>query len=282
MNSYHMNDIDIAKYIIRRGQRFFIDICDRGCGSGCAYCYVNSKDEGQELLTLSQVQQICEWIDAECGNAPKIISLCPNTEPMKSPESIELTLYVVRFFSSRNSYIQISTKERMPKSFLREINQLTEGRIFINVSIPYVVSAATVEPHAAPVEERLRNFFDIKEYPNLNACLYIKPFGAEAAENRQLFVDIIQKYGIETVCVGVEFPKGVEDPCLSLYDKKIAPMLFGEQAEKIDGFVREVRQNTGAKVFGSSVCCIYHYLKENCLLDIPQYDYTLCEDCDCR
>ena len=281
MNRYCGDYTDIKNYVIKCDQRFYIDICDRGCGNGCVYCYVDSKNEKQELLKLSQIQKICEYIDVEYGNVPKIISLCPNTEPMKSPESIELILYIIRFFIPRNSYIQISTKERIPKSFLNEINRFAEGRIFINTSLPYIINASAVEPRATPIEERLQNFLNIKEYPNLNACLYIKPFSEDAYRNAQSFIDIIEKYGIDTVCVGVEFQKGTEVPCRSLYDKQIAKVLFKEQAERLNDFVRKLRQNTKAKVFGSSVCCIYHRFNKKCLLDIPQYDNMLCKDCAC-
>lgn len=281
MNRYCGDYTDIKKYVIKCEQRLFIDICDRGCGNGCTYCYVDSKNEKQELLKLSQIQRICEYVDAEYGNAPKIISLCPNTEPLKSPESIKLILYLTRFFIPHNSYIQISTKEKIPESFLREIDRFAEGRLFINISLPYIINASAVEPGAAPLEERLQNFLDIKKYPNLNACLYIKPFSTEAYRNAQRFIEIIEKYEIDTVCVGVCFQKGTEVPCRSLYNKQIAKELFSEQAERLNDFVRELRQNTTAKVFGSSVCCIYHHFNKNCLLDIPQYDNMLCEDCAC-
>lgn len=281
MNQYCADYTDIKKYVIKCNQRFFINICDRGCGNGCVYCYVDSKNEEQELLSLSQIQRICEYIDAEYGSTPKIISLCPNTEPLKSPESIKLILYVIRFFIHRGSYIQISTKERIPKPFLDEINRYAEEKIFINISLPYIVNVGVIEPGAAPIEERLQNFLEIKKYPNLNACLYIKPFNADSYKSAQLFINIIEKYGIDTVCVGVEFQKGADVPCRSLYDERTAKALFEEQTESLNDFVKELRQNTGAKIFGSSVCCIYQHFNKKCLLNIPQYDSTLCDDCAC-
>lgn len=273
---------DIEKYIVVRGQRIFIDISSRGCGSGCAYCYVDRKNEKQQLLSFCEIQCICELVDSKYGCASKIVSLCPNTEPLKSADSIKLILYIIRFFISRGSYVQISTKEKTPTYFLEEMNRLARGRIFINISVPYITNADTLEPGAAPVSERLNNFIMIKKYRNLNACLYIKPFSERAFLEKDVYIDTINKYRVNTVCVGVNFDTNEKNPCQSLHNERVARMLFEKQGAEIDRFVNVLRTRTKSKVFGSSVCCICSSLNEPCLLSLFNYDNVICEDCTCR
>ena len=122
----------LMKYIILQEDRIFIDICQRGCGNGCAYCYVETNNESQVLLDMIQIEQICEYIKnhVECRN--RIISLCPNTEPLKTTESIRMILYIIKFFLPLGCYIQISTKERVPEYFLKELQEVDSSRIYIN------------------------------------------------------------------------------------------------------------------------------------------------------
>lgn len=272
----------LEKYIVARGQRIFIDISAHGCGSGCAYCYVDEKEEEQQLLSMCDIQSICELVERKYGCASKIISLCPNTEPLKSADSIKLILLIIRFFISRGSYVQISTKEKIPDYFLEEINGLARGRIFINISVPYITNADALEPGAASVSERLCNFILIEKYKNLNSCLYIKPFSERAFAEEKAYIDAINKYRVNTVCVGVNFDTNEKNPCQSLHNENVARVLFEKQGAELDRFVNVLRAHTKAKIFGSSVCCICSSLKQPCLLSLFNYDNVICEDCTCR
>ena len=109
-----------AKYIIYENNRVFIDISKEGCGSGCTYCYVPSKNESQKLLSIEEIEKICIYVYRKYHNKIKIVSLCPNTEPLKSSQSIELVLNIANFFSPKDCIIQISTKEKNTFIFFKK------------------------------------------------------------------------------------------------------------------------------------------------------------------
>lgn len=269
----------LDEYIIVQKQRIFIDICIRGCGSGCAYCYVQSKGQKQELLSLNQIKSVCEIIKSKYDCHNRIISLCPNTEPLKTDESINLVLYIARFFIALGAYIQISTKERIPEYFFKEINSIAEGKIYLNISIPYLINTEKIEPNAGSVKDRLQNFIEIQKYSNLNICLYIKPFNSSSIDMQYEYINMIKFYDIKMVCVGVEFDKSGEMPCQSLYNEDQAKRLFEQQHSNIDSFIGKIRSCTSAKVYGSSICCIHNDFFEQCSLRLFKYDEVVCQDC---
>ena len=279
MNNSKKDDIQLEKYIIVQKQRIFIDICEYGCGSSCAYCYVPTKSKSQRLLSFDQIQHICHFIGTNYNCHKRIISLCPNTEPLKTEESINLILYIVRFFISLGSYIQISTKEKIPKYFLKAVDSISQGRVYINISIPYLINSEILEPNAAPVNERFDNFIEIQKYRNLKACLYIKPFDSQSPDIQTQYINMINSYNIQTVCVGVKFEKTTPLPCQSLYNKPQAKKLFEQQYLEINNFIMKIRGSTSARVYGSSICCIHNDFLEKCTLSLFEYDNLVCRDC---
>lgn len=271
-----MNELE--KYIIVEGERVFVDICKKGCGSKCAYCYVPQNGDKQVLLSKEQILTICKYIDEKFRRPGMIISLCPNTEPLKSKECIELILLIAKYFSSCSCYIQISTKEVVPRYFLEEMNDLERAKVYINISIPDIVNSGKLEPYAALVEERLHNFEVIKEYENINVCLYIKPFIAKR-EAWKRYVSLINKYKITRVCVGPQFIDNIGVPCTSLYIEEKARRIYNNQRENIKHFSQMLRKYTDAQIYSSSVCCIYNDFCDNCTLRLFRYEVNLCADC---
>lgn len=272
-------DTELGKFIVKKGPRVFIDISSSGCGNGCSYCYVSSREEPQKLLDFHQIKNICELIASESNCASSIISLCPNSEPLKSTDSIERVLYIIRFFLQQGAFIQISTKELIPDYFLRSINEIAKKRLFINISIPFIRNADTIEPGAATIEDRTHNFANLVRYENLIPCLYIKPFSSTIAEYADDYINLINNYNIKYVCVGVNFRQNETVPCQSLYCSRVAKELFEKQSYGINNFIRIIRSNTTAKVFGSSVCCICNTQNTKCLIDLGKYNKFICEDC---
>ena len=274
-----LNDnFEVLKYIIVQDERIFIDICERGCGSGCLYCYAPSHNDAQILLDRKQIKMICAYIKDNYNFDKKIISLCPNTEPLKSKESIELVLYIIDFFSNECCYIQISTKERIPEYFLKRINVLSNPKIYINISIPVICNSSVIEPGAASVKERFDNFAMKDIYHNIHFCLYIKPFIMKE-QDRNLYLEYINHYQIDTVCIGATFDKDCEVPCISLYNKDKAQKIYDLQVESINEFIELLHNTTKAKVFGSSVCRIYNQYYDICVLELFRYSEQICKDC---
>lgn len=269
------------KYIIEKGRRIFIDICESGCGNGCLYCYAPYHNEPQKLLKKKQIDAICRYVRDNYCFDNKIISLCPNTEPLKSKKSIELIIYIIKFFSHENCYIQISTKELIPEYFLENIEKDSKSRIYINISVPTIKNSNLIEPNAALAEQRINNFLHKKIYDNINFCLYIKPFILQEQE-QELYVDYINRYDIDTVCVGPTFNIDSEIPCISLYDQYKAQKMYSIQISSIDTFISLLRKKTKARVFSSSVCCIYSDYYNECVLKLFDYGEQLCRDCSLK
>lgn len=268
------------RHIIIEKNRIFIDICNSGCGSGCTYCYVPSKNEPQSLLDIDQIEQLCIYIKMHIECSKKIISLCPNTEPLKTNECIQRILYIIKFFLPLGCFVQISTKELVPEYFLNELQKIDERKIYFNVSIPFLSNVEKIEPSAALVEERLNLFKQAYAHPLLNLCLYIKPFIKKNKIEQMQYVKLINKYKIKNVCVGVAFTRdSTELPCLSLYRNTTASDLFVEQSPQINEFVALLRNKTKANIFGSSVCSIYNDHYNTCDLQLSKYDVSLCSDC---
>lgn len=259
--------------------RIFIDICEHGCGSGCIYCYAPYHNESQRLLSKEHIGLICKYIKDNYNCSKKIISLCPNTEPLKSKESVELILYIINFFADMDCYIQISTKEIIPKYFLEEIHNLSKSKKYINISIPVLKNSKILEPNAASIEERFNNFMMKNTYSNIDFCLYIKPFIMKEQE-QNLYVEYIKRYQIDTVCVSPTFNNDSKVPCISLYDKEKAQKMYDVQIDSMNKFIELLRSTTKAKVFGSSICCIYNEHYNECVLELFHYSKQICEDCN--
>lgn len=271
---------EVSDYIIVQERRFFIDIAKKGCGSGCAYCYVSSKDESQVLLNQEQIKQICIYLQKHYECRGRIISLCPNTEPLKSDASRKLVLYIIRFFLKCGSYIQISTKESIPDEFLRKIDSIAKRRVYFNISIPFLKNTSEIEPFAGNIVDRFENFSYAKRYSNICFCLYIKPFTKHAYQYCQLYIDMINKYHIDTVFVGVQFDYQLDQPCQSLYIEDKATELLTKQKENICLLIHKLRNETNALVFGSSICRIHNDFNIPCSLMMFKYDKVFCSACN--
>lgn len=266
-------------YVTYQNGRVFIDICNSGCGSACKYCYSPTCFDAQHLLSIEEIKLICEYILENYLHKIEVVSLCPNTEPLKSNKSIQLVLYIVDFFTNLDCKIQISTKEIIPLYFLDKLNSISKNNIFLNISIPLLEESSIIEPFAASIEERFKNFKKIKLFNHLSSCLYIKPFFNKKKEFPQ-YINLINELRIDNVCVGVKFTNSTNNPCVSLYDNVVAKDLFENQIEAILDFITEIRELTKAKVFGSSICCIKKNYKEKCDIKLYRYNELLCTDCD--
>lgn len=267
-----------SKYILVKPDRIFIDICKSGCGSGCSYCYAPQHNESQVLLNINEIMLICKYIKERYNCKKRIISLCPNTEPLKSESSIKLVLYIVRYFSDLDWIVQISTKEKIPVTLLEDINSIKNACVYFNISIPTITNSKIIEPFASLVKDRLSNFDFIGKYEKITFCLYIKPFFARK-KDYETYVEIINNYRIQNVCIGPLFLNNEEVPCASLYTKETVEKIYNEQLLNIVSFSKLIRDRTKAKVYNSSVCCIYNKFFTQCVLELFYSDASLCDDC---
>jgi DNA repair photolyase len=271
--------INIESFVQKENGRIFVDIALQGCGSGCSYCYIPSPSKSQQLIELSELKDVTEYIEGIL-NPGDIISFCPNTEPLKTEKSRDYIYYIIKHFAKDDVVFQIATKESIPESFLRRINELsTIVPITVSVSIP-LLETNLHEPKAAQLQERLDDFRRISKFDNLRSCFYIKPFFSLSMLEKDRFCELINEYAPDDVCVGLEFEKDSVRPCATLHHPVEAGRLLQKADDnKIYEFARYLRDNTEKKVFHSSVCIVANRNNAKCLLDIKNKDNIFCADC---
>lgn len=277
----------ISEYLQIFEKRVFFDISYRGCGSGCVYCFTRAPEEEQQLLPLSVIDEMCNYILSLDHSSELVVSFCPNTEPMKSAESRSLVLHAINRLHRTVRIIQIATKELIPLSYLEQLNAISskKGNIRISVSLPFLIGANNIEPFAASVNQRLQNFINIKLFPRLLSVLYLRPFNIQMLHNQCAYEEIINQYLPDDVCLGAEFVKkvGLDETqyCTFMYDKGEAQSIFTRaEIEDIFTFADFLRTHCGCKVFYSSICNISNSIDYGFCLNLSQYDSRYCLDCD--
>lgn len=273
-----MNNI-LNKLMLQKGDRIFLDVSYSGCGSGCKYCYVESAQLAQQLIHYSDLEKICAYLKREHICDDKIVSFCPNTEPFKSLESSERILFLIRHLNPASRCFQISTKEEIRDDIFADLGKISEDTpVFINISIP-VIDSELLEPYAAPVGARLRNFVKAKPFSNIYSGLYIKPFFNTALDFRQEYLQIIKDYSPDYICVGFLFDLKTKNPCTSLYQSTVAYNLLQQQQESMLDFIAEIKKERPCLIVCSSVCAIYKILGIKCDLKLWLYNSDICNSC---
>ncbi len=263
----------------------FVDIAYTGCGSGCHYCYVESRCNPQQLADYYDLSIVCRKIftyHKKWNNL--IVSFCPNTEPFKSDDSCNRILYILQKLTTYNLpdksiIIQISTKEVMNDTLLNQLEEFSRKiPIFINISLPLFDNNKT-EPFAGNQNDRISNIYKIKKHENLKCGLYIKPVSIKTTEHVEKYIYAINRYHPDYVCLGVRFIQKSNPPCLSLYDIEIASNLFLSQDWLLQHLIFLLKKNTECSIVFSSICPIIKMLDAHCSLELWKYNSILCEEC---
>jgi hypothetical protein len=271
---------NLDKFIKKVRGRIFVDIATDGCGSGCTYCYITEPHRNQTLVNKLELKSIIKHID-KLISKNDILSFCPNTEPLKSVDSRSYILNIIENFKERDVVFQISTKEFISKEFLENLNLLnTKNPIEILISIPLLEGIDKHEPNAGKLVERLENFKSIGGFKNLRSCLYIKPFNNLNIQYKDQYVDIINNFCPDDICIGLSFSKDLISPCSTLHDfTKAKELLEVTDMNVIFAFAEYLRQRTCKKIFYSSVCVLTNNTKSSCILDLKNNDLRFCKDC---
>ncbi len=275
---------NISSFFQKYDKRIFIDVASNGCGNACVYCFTKNPEAPQVLLDVSVIDEICDYVLSLPDRKDYIISLCPNTEPMKSEKSRELVLHIIKRLIGTVKFVQIATKELIPEKYLSSLNSLAErdGQVRISVSVPYLEYAKTLEPGAAAIADRLKNLENIKKFEKLLSVLYLRPFNKQMLADKQIYADIIKYYKPDNICLGAEFVPKVDEnqQCTYMYEKELKPEIFEKpEMDEIFGFADFLRKEAGCKVFYSSVCNIANCGDYGCILKLGNHDARYCKDC---
>lgn len=272
------------QFITVSGDRIFLDIASSGCGNGCLYCYVNSRNDSQILIDNEMIDQICEFlIDLNQNRDYKVISFCPNTEPLKNSRSIEIVCEIINRLARFNYIFQISTKEILDHHTLIILNRLCQFKkqIFLNISIPVVTSSSRLEPFCQSAKARFLNIDLIAQYPNLSSCIYIKPFLNETIEDKEYYIDAIKNHHPNYLVVGFEFKNhNIKMPCTILHHSETASSIFNFDLNSMHCFVSELKEVFLGKINYSSICNIYQGFNLKCEISLNQFYKPCCFECE--
>ena len=190
--------------------RVFVDVASSGCGSGCSYCYIDAPAAQQITLAAEDVEAITHQLVASDrfvpGSRGTLVSLSPNSEPFKSEESVEAVSRILQTVLPLGNPIQIPTKEIVPQKIVDILDRLAtdERQVVIFISLSSFDSAHRLEPHAAPLSQRLYNGTIIHGH-KAQSCAYIKPFLASALSEIDSFVEAINSSQFDVACVGMRY-----------------------------------------------------------------------------
>ena len=242
--------------------RVFLDISASGCSSGCSYCYISGPTRPQVLLSHQEldasITQLDELRIVDVGPKGTLISLCPNTEPFKTPLSTELLLRVLHRILPWKNAVQISTKEVIPPAVLEEIDSLAAfpGQVVLFTSCSTISRASVIEPGAAPPSERFRNFGTAKALGarKVVSCLYVKPFLPVTQRDQSAFIEVLQTLRPDAACVGILYQK-TDKPAVTALRHPAHPELgSGGIKVQMKEFGTALSQSVGLPVFYTSPC----------------------------
>lgn len=190
------------------GNRVFFRISNRGCGSGCTYCYISHPRQAQELLSSAEVGAACDALVRSPtfvpGRTGTIISLAPETEPFKSANSALLTLQVINTLSGYGNPIQVSTKELVDESVYEQIDRSCQfpGQVLVFTSITSLHRSKYMEPDAPLATRRFLNFHSTNNR-NFRTCLYIKPFIRAILKDYTMLCELLAEFPPSAICIGM-------------------------------------------------------------------------------
>lgn len=239
--------------------RFFIDIAEIGCGNGCKYCYTKKPKAMQELVPYNNFLTSLDYLETHPGYKPgmrgSLISLCPDTEPLKSEAAVAYVTAVLKKFLPLGNPIQISTKEMISGHLLEDIDRLRlyQNQVIFFISSSTISKAKEIEPNAAPIETRIKNIESLKKY-NIPSCLYVKPILSETLKDQDRYIEIIKKFKPTYICLGIHYIKNmIKD---TVFNHPVHPHNLNSYG--VDSRVRQFKQELGniphIKIFYSATC----------------------------
>jgi DNA repair photolyase len=246
--------------------RVFIDVAQSGCGFGCKYCYTPGKLQPQQFLIkelfLESLYSVVNDKRYKEGMFGTVITLSPNTEPLKDEQSQDFVNEVLKLFLPKGNHIQIATKGLINSKLLSTIakNAQHEDQIILYISLPTISHQAKNEPYARPLSERLQNFKLTREL-NIKNCLYIKPFLARTGKDIDKFKSLIGEINPDFICSGVRVSEKDNFTVLYKDHNKYRSVVFDNNNKGMLTFTKQLSTITNRLVFNCS-SCITAYIRK--------------------
>ncbi|CUX37679.1 MULTISPECIES: hypothetical protein [Agrobacterium] len=239
------------------GDRVFINITTRGCGSGCSYCYIISPAGPQVFVDDAALSNSAEALLQSPyfrpGRNGTIVSLCPDSEPFKDERSTEKVLCVLRAVLSLGNPVQIPTKEKVPEAALEVIStHAYPNQVVLFTSFSSLAKAGKIEPRAAPVADRIRNFALARKH-GVFVCMYLKPFLPATLKDLDHVLQVLEAERPDAICVGMLYTTTQQQD--SAYTHPVHASLTARPLDDdFNTFVAAVKAQGLVPLFHSSVC----------------------------
>lgn len=241
-----------SNFVYGDAKRIFVNT-DMGCNANCQYCYLSSLGivHGERKISAHQAIELVENLKYyKSGKNGSIISIGCYSECMDE-DNIADTTALVKYFISKNNFVQLSTKKKIERNFFDELIQCAniERYLWICVSLPVITDSPLIEEGTDSPYERMKNFDMCQQY-GIHSVLYIKPY-LEGVTNRdiRLYSELVTRYNIPAV-VG-EMLSTRQTPKKATVGEK---RLFEYKINGMDEFVVQLEKKT--KVYSHSVDCI--------------------------
>lgn len=186
-------------------ERIFINTAI-GCDAKCKYCYLpniginevtKNIDKNIILNEVDKREAEANFVEGPQGT---IVSFGCFTECWNKDVK-KLTIDMLLYFMDKGNYIQIATKEYIPKDDidLLQRNLKYPNQVTINVSVPVYENAMWMEPYAEKVKRRIQNFEYNKRY-GMDTILYIKPVIENITiRDLEMYIRLINKHQLKVV-----------------------------------------------------------------------------------
>lgn len=155
-------------------------------------CYRISAEEA-----INRVVRMREYFP---GKENTIISLGCYSECMFH-DNVKDTMEIIRYFSRKNNYIQLATKQNLSEAICQLIvdSRMFKEQINIYVSMPTYTKIPFWEPGTASLEERVHNIYLCKKY-GINVVIYIKPYLENITmKDTEYYIDLVKEYNVPVV-----------------------------------------------------------------------------------
>ncbi len=177
-----------------------------GCVSECQYCYL--KEIGIRQVDVYSAEEVIAEFERLYDVSPQktIISFGCYSECMLDENLPEIEK-LIKYFAGKGYYIQISTKRKIDRNWLKKIEEslVQKAQLNIFISLPVLERAGEIEPKTDCVEDRISNFKYCSENGKIEFYMYIKPFlEGITSEDVEKFVSLQNEYKMKTI-VGNKF-----------------------------------------------------------------------------
>lgn len=265
----------MAPRMIHEGERIFLRMAQSGCGAGCSYCYIDKPKEPAQYFPDSQIDK---WVAEVREVSPNsIVAIGCDTDPFITPQAIDIALRYLEALESVDSHVQISTKFAVPKRVAEKLDSWAGGsRPIVFTSITTIEKASVVEPHAATIEQRLKNFSI--ERVQWKSCALVKPILHLASEDLDDLCQRLIKYRPDCIVLGARYRRAR----LDRNDQRPHPFAKGWEGslkqDEVTPFLERLAE-AGIPIFHNTECVVDYFNQTGHGQRISQNYPDLCTEC---